>query len=699
MPRRSDPLIRKRCPRACDTYASTYLHFIALDRINTNNCRCKRRKERCDGAQPCGRCVERNVPAGCRFESEHGVRQRRSIGDASLSMRSPGYAARRQSLLSTDSNWVPREADESVVSPTLDITQPSESSNSIGVDHSRLLRDKRGRFMFIGDSANLSFLREIRVVINDTQGSCPFVDDPLRSCMVEATPDDNVKSFELGDGDMAPRIPTSEARKLIQQFFACTNGLIDLFDESDVLDALPGAWSHGSNNFLSRAIIYLILAIGAQNSPQDMQTMAETFFSRGRYLTAQYLTEDASIQTAQLYLLITVYLLSACRRNAAFICLGHAVRSAYALGVHQKSVSALFPKPEQRERERLWNGIRAVDLFTSASLGRPPSTIETRTIEDGDEYISNELYAILETILNDVYGRRKITSELLAKIGARQRQWAAAFGSRTINTSPDLNLGEMHLRQTYYWTIMLLTRPFLVDRVTLHAQAVSECPGGSIHPCVTTDPSRTLVHACVDSAVKTIALLEPLVAHENIPKHLPAIINAAFHSALILGFSYFGDLYEIFPLERTLDTAHKILLKFPHDSVASRNAGIIQYLRDACAAYYQKRHSSSLSVESEAISQLFGQIHEPRKPTRTNTPRRSQESTANGSESLVTPTESLESGFLQADFTAESDLLSYLGGRTDLDLNFPMTPQPIWAGSETDFASLFTMVDMADPKL
>lgn len=604
------------------------------------------------------------------------------------------------------------------------MTEQPRSPNSVIMDHSRLLRDQKGRFMFIGDSANLSFLREIRVVISDSQGSCSFVDDPLQSCMVEAIPDDNAKSFDPTSCETPPNISFSDACELVEQFFTCTSGLIDLFDEPSIMDELPGVFSTGPGNYLSRAIVYLVMAIGAQNLAQDTQSWAEVLFSRGRYLTAQYLTDDVSVQTAQLYLLTAVYLLGACRRNAAFICLGHAVRSAYALGVHQKSVSLLFPKTGQRERERLWNGIRAIDLFSSASLGRPSFTAETRQVGDSnDEYISNELYAILETVLNDVYGQRRVTSDLLTKIGARLRQWAAAFTNKrgSLNQRIGLDLGEMHLRQTYYWTIMLLTRPFLVDRVAAHAQTVSATPGGPVQPCAATNPSRTLVHACVDSAIKTIALLEPLVGRDSVPKHLPVLINAAFHAALVVGLSYFGDLYQIFPLEGALETAHKILQKFPHDLVALRNSSIITYLQESCAAYLQKRRSGDLAVENDAICQLFGQIHEPSKAnsnargrsrnghSRTVTPPREEnqmwesatEGVSNGAESLLSPAglSTQDASFTGGNLAAENDLISLLSGDSDLDLEFPMTNQLAWIGSGNDFASLFAMVDMEDPNL
>lgn len=599
----------------------------------------------------------------------------------------------------------------SVISPE----QDTESPSSISVDHSRLIKDGRGRFMYIGDSANLSFLHNIRCVISDSQGPSPFVDDPLRSCMVEAIPDDKTPSFDMSNAGFPPLLSEADAGKFIRQFFMVTDGLLDLFDESEILNQLPLVLGDESGvSILTRAITYLVIAIGAQCTSDDNSQTSDAFLGSGRYLTAHYLMEDASIQTTQLYLLISVYLLCACRRNAAFIFLGHATRSAYSLGVHRKSVSDLFPSQEKDTRERLWTSIRAVDLFTSASLGRPPSTVETRSANDVDRCsIPNDLYGILETILSDVYGNRKITVDMLGKIGTRQREWSAKFGqlgslARPFTKDTDgPDFGTMHIKQTYYWTIMLLTRPFLVDRVSAHAQKIKSSPKEQIQPCVLADPSKTLVHACVDSAIKTVSLLEPLLSITEVPRHLPLLINAAFHSALILGFSFFGDLYQVFPLDRSMKTAHDILLRFPHDSVAVRNAAIIQYLRNTCEAYYERRQAASISAESEAISHLFGQIHDLSSATSykelenytsgsgkadsfSNLGHQDGQMAVVGNEGYAAQVTGAEN---------HQDILMRLFGGVDLDLNFPETSQPTWLDAENDFTSLYAVIDMTDPSI
>jgi hypothetical protein len=545
---------------------------------------------------------------------------------------------------------------------------------------------------------------------------------------VEACPDIQAKPFGVPGEDEIPKLSIEEAENLVHNFFGATQGCIDLFDKPDVIAALPRLLSPSERVMTPlRATLFLVLAKGAQQEP-GMDKVADGYFTHGRFLGGQFLTEDVSIQSTQLYLLISIYLLGASRRNAGFVVLGQAVRSAYALGIHQRSNTALFTNEEIRERERLWRTIRMMDLFMSGSLGRPPSTAEDKAFGGPLSSEMDELYSILETILRDVYLERKITTEILAKVGSRQRKWASNFARISATTPPSVERGHagkwpdiksMHIRQFYYWTIMLLTRPLLVDRVTAHAKAVAAGPRQPIQACVQTEPTKTLINACVDSAVKTVSLIEPMLTAEAVPAHSPVLINAVFHAAVVLGFSYFGDLYTIFPLERSLRKAYEILCLFPLDSIAMRYAAITQYLRDACLAYYEKRHVTTMDMESEAISRLFGKIHVPRpeKPRGRHTQSRDTseasvrwstgETVIDHSGLGATPGhpsgkddgEALDTFmFSSSDTCSENDLLAQLNMQTDLNLDFPMTTQHVWLDTDT-FPTIFAGMDMPNQEI
>lgn len=161
---------RRRVSRACDN--------------------CKRRKERCDGVHPCNLCKRRACEPECVYSDTPSrvlqQKSRQSVGmvdfqdetayssDAEIAVESllnlsggrarnanshPSYHEdRRDSLVSNESHApVPKMA--------------------------RLLRDKLGKFMFVGDSSNLAFLQMIRRTAQERIGDCPFTLDPARKMM------------------------------------------------------------------------------------------------------------------------------------------------------------------------------------------------------------------------------------------------------------------------------------------------------------------------------------------------------------------------------------------------------------------------------------------------------------------------------------------------------------------------------------
>ncbi|KIX01252.1 uncharacterized protein Z518_08977 [Rhinocladiella mackenziei CBS 650.93] len=375
---------------------------------------------------------------------------------------------------------------------------------------------------------------------------------------------------------------------------------------------------------IPRSIYYLVLAIGAQSSPENTDDLAERHFDYGRYLTAQRFLEDASMWTVRSYALVTMYMLNSYRRNTAFMSLGIAVRAAYALGLHSKEVASLFPRDEYRAGERLWKVIRILDLFMSASLGRPPSTTETRDtqVDDEDYSPSNDLCAIFEKVLTDVYSRRMISTDTLSNISALQRTWASRFprGLATdridqLEHGPERltpNISLLHVKEAYYWTIILLTRPCLTECITSHVRSTASNQTAYSKPCIDSDPKAVIVHACIDAAIRTVELLRVLLGANAIPKRLPFVINSLFVAGLVLGLGCFGDLSQAFPLDEYLELAHQLLSQFTSDVISQRNARIIGHLRHATEDYFRQRLAQNMYLERSAIAKIFGQIHQAR---------------------------------------------------------------------------------------
>ncbi|KAF2997194.1 hypothetical protein E8E13_006388 [Curvularia kusanoi] len=442
--------------------------------------------------------------------------------------------------------------------------------------------------------------------------------------MVESAPDG--PATWLHTDRQPPAKPSyEEAVYLIRRYTLATNCVLDLFDENELLDDLPD-WlgSCSEQDPIPSMIYHLVFAIGAQTSPADRDAIAAQYFDYGRYLTASYTMEDPSIATVQAYAMITHYLLGASRRNAAFMYLGTAVRAAYALGLHRSEISEIgtsFSPPEMRNRERVWKVMRVLDLFMSASLGRPPSTAETRDTEQEVDYsASNDLCFIFEKILTDVYAKRMVSTDTLHKISQHHRRWTARFHKGLDNdgiakeqflTGGVPNIGLIYVKEAYHWTIILLTRLFFVEfvssQITQRSQGAEVGDSSSAHPR-SSGSHQVLIHACVNSAISTVNLLKVLLGYGDIPKRLPFIVNSLFASGLVLGLAYFGDLYKTYALDSSLDAAINIISLFPQDAVAKRNMTILELLRDACSIYLKSQTDENLARHAHLVSGMFGKV-------------------------------------------------------------------------------------------
>ncbi|EKV17496.1 C6 transcription factor, putative [Penicillium digitatum PHI26] len=490
----------------------------------------------------------------------------------------------------------------------------------------RLLRDGQGKFMYIGDSASLSFLQSLRRVVTSSIGRCEFTEDNSRHSMLEA--------FQGNPGTQPGALVAppnnKEAQRLAGQFLLATSPLLDLFDQEEFHPRLAN-WiaNPSSDEDIVSSIFYLVLAIGAQVSDFD-QKRAEQYFGSGRQLAFSAFQETPSISTIQSYILVSMYMLGACRRNGAFMNLGIALRASYAVGIHRKDANALFGGRERRARERVWKSLRMMDLFLSASLGRPPATSDYDYDTREDALISGELQhqltadqqlsaavislcRIFERILTDVYMKQVISINVAEMISNQHRAWVRILptilkmqSERHETKLIENSLAAAHLFGSYYWSIILLTRPFLIYRVAQYVKGKSDSSSDTQN-----GSSRISLYAdaCVYSALRGLDVVDDLSHYTSLPRRLPFLINSVFNSVIVLGAAFFADYDNMLPLEEGMNKAERFLGLFvPHDPHACRFFQIIKYLRAAVTEYVSRRNRQWMNRRSKQVDQLFGQV-------------------------------------------------------------------------------------------
>ncbi|KAH7108809.1 hypothetical protein EDB81DRAFT_835241 [Dactylonectria macrodidyma] len=606
--RKVKPWERRRCVQAC-----------------TN---CKHRKERCDGQLPCGRCSVRGAVDQCTFT--RSPRPPNSLGS------SLDYASRAQEQnhghggLDLDRPLGPVPLNLLPIHH-LSNTSPTSSQDPANVPVPQPVPSIQGRqptAISVRDSANLSFLQIIRRLVHDSLGPGVFVQDASENTVAEVAASAQPDWAQ----DMAKQPPQRpepfDAHYLVRWYLRATNSILILFDEPLLNHALS-QWLQTPIDQLGHqpmtTIFFLIFAIGSQTCPENRDNTAEKYFNYGRFLTGFQNVENPTISTIQAHVLITMYLLGASRRDAADMYLGIAVRAGYVLGIHRSDINAQSHAPEYATRERLWKVLRVLDLFMSTSLGHPPSTCETRDTTAEDNYSpSNDLCAIFEAILNNVYSSHPVSKEALERISGHHRQWTKRYAkglaaddiksTEFIDTDEGKrvpNIGLYQIKEAYYWTIMLLARPFLLESISRHVSRSMANDKHDEHAIPRTSHNSIMSYACVDSAIRTVDLLNRLRSSGDIPKRLPFVVNSLFVASLVLGLAGLGDLDSIFPLGKSLKRARRLLARFSQcDAVSKRNLAIVDDLRVACDLHREKRFRRKMEQQGLLVGGFFGFIHD-----------------------------------------------------------------------------------------
>lgn len=270
------------------------------------------------------------------------------------------------------------------------------------------------------------------------------------------------------------------------------------------------------------------------------------------YLNATYIHdpiqgfEDGDITSIQALLLVTVFMLTVAKRNAAWAYFGMAVRSAYALGLHMKRTDPGFSPLEQRTRRDLWKSLYVMDCFISAMLGRPNS-INSRDAPqssfasdeddaEGDEGIeaaaltaSTRASQLIGDILSYVYAERKISVKLVHHLSSRFHLWKESLPAilRWQNISlpsedPRTSLAQLRVNLSYFHGIILLTRPFLLQKIIslvrpgrYRMDDKDETSSASAEP---------FPPACVQSAVYSINAVQSALLKRALPRRDPFVM-------------------------------------------------------------------------------------------------------------------------------------------------------------------------------
>ncbi|KIM99984.1 hypothetical protein OIDMADRAFT_70834, partial [Oidiodendron maius Zn] len=449
----------------------------------------------------------------------------------------------------------------------------------------RLLQDNMGRMLYLGDSATLSFLHSIRRLVANSLGPSPFTMDSSRYKILEAAisiPPSCQLNYALPDPEAA--------QYLVGSFFASIAGLFEIFDKSEFTAKVLDTYSRpldASPQWLCH--LNLVFAIGLQIC-KDITTLtavetcimqrlegktvnrAEIFYITAKEFKDPVLAiEGGEISDIQSLLLTTIYMLASSKRNAAWGYLGNetagmAVNLAHALGLQKEEALMLFNPAERVERRKLWQSLYIMDSFLATSLGRPSSI---NAISDSDLYASlssseiasdsNELLfsvkasKIASDILSRIYRNRKASRSIAYTLSLQLGDWMKELPEElhwrrisVLSEDQHMTLKRLHINLIYFHGIQLLTRPFLLHKI-------SKQLGGEMRSEQQNLPSRVDIGrpeqifcfhgACVRSAMHTINGVYATYNVSALPRRDPFVIYWLFSAALVILANIFSPVH------------------------------------------------------------------------------------------------------------------------------------------------------------
>ncbi|KAJ5128106.1 hypothetical protein N7448_008885 [Penicillium atrosanguineum] len=537
----------------------------------------------------------------------------------------PAWSGSSTSLQSPTASHVPDRADHQLERV---IEAGSRSPEATHRTLPRMLRNLQGERVYVGKAASLSFLQLLRDTVTQHIGPSQFSHNFNSEDMLETEARHDSLNFSEG------RLANDEKCRFIQTFQTVTSGFLFLGFNTESL--LSGDLEPKTDREKTRAAISdLVIAIGAQSCPNEPETVQieRFFFTRGQQRTFANFLEDPSMDIVRVFLLMSFYMFGACRRNAAFMYLGVAARSAVALGLHAES-SGSISRSEQQERLQLWMSLCVIDLLASSILGRPAATSSllrenkrevhrmTVTPAEAGLFASYQLSLVLEEIISCLYSEKAASIEKADSLLAKLNRWSdhlpESIRTSSENEEPSMAqeriIGNMHVACSYHFAVILVTRPFLISTLSVRLARLHQTLSGVAIDAPEEDPAHSrLAAACTDSAVYMLQTCMEVHQSELLLRNMGILKAFVFAAALVLGFSMFSH-HDVDPeIDGAFTGALTILRMLAHQSAQA--ALYLDILTSLGAAVTQQRRRMAAQARqrrSQYVSRIFSLTDSPR---------------------------------------------------------------------------------------
>ncbi|KAL4981306.1 hypothetical protein BDW68DRAFT_196785 [Aspergillus falconensis] len=549
---------------------------------------CRASKKRCSGTFPCSKCIRNGRADTC-------VPFRRST--TASGPRPPNNA---YSVISPDAGrriWNTSTISAASLPQLLPVM--SGASGALHKTHSRMLRSRQGERVYIGRAASLSFLQLLRDTVTQHIGPSQFSHNVTKEDMLETdTPDDIPASFQ---NDVDPQ----EEQAYLRVYPVATSGFINVLSDSEacqMLGTTPTA--NETPNKKLAALRDIMIAIGAQSAKNDLSPaimrVERFFFKRAQQCAFAGMLENPSLDLIRLFILLSFYMLGACRRNAAFMYLGVAARAAAALGLHLRA--SILGRPP-----------------ATASLHSEPADMESTPLTSaGDDRLvaSYSIARILDDIVSLLYNERAASTEVAESLLDKLKQWSNDLPEALLSSpstpqervaAQEHIIGSLHIACAYHFAVIIVTRPFMIQVLGVRlARLHQDSPGIIQDDTLLEDPAHTrLANACVESALYMIQTCLEVHQSRLLLGNMCILKALIFAATLIPGFSMFSQKELDSTLEEAFTGALEILRFLSQRSAqAAHYLEILNLLRNAIDEQRQRLRENP-PLDKKYVSKLF----------------------------------------------------------------------------------------------
>ncbi|KAI0414706.1 fungal-specific transcription factor domain-containing protein [Xylaria grammica] len=488
---------------------------------------CKRKKIRCNGKQPCFRCIQDHIT--CEYRAPYARGKRRASVRRNLTIGTEPTVSINSPISQSSYSTVPSQPRESAWQGSTSPQNlqpanphPEAKGRSLRASPEPGERDRQGHF--VGASSGLTFLLRLQRRLRRDPDTAP-------KTSVFTLGDAVLPTFDETSFAIPPR---QEAESILKTYFELASPTYRYLHRPTVAGWMRELYADGNiagGNFYSKyAVVLTMLAqgisyVGSNPNGPDAETGVRCFLAAQQAISRE--TGPASLSTVQALLGACFCLLTRSRLAHCWSLFGTTARLILALGLHRRKKKpevGLYPPTGFIELEcgkRTFWAAYTLDRYLSAILGRPcafhdddidqepPAIVEDQNL-NSDSIIADDkrnmntmlapfshrmLSLILGETLRRLYGVKSLDkatqyatmSELGTKVDAWKRDLPAFLNADKVDSkllvplfqrqSNILGLASAHVR-------ILIYRPCLFNDYDKSLGTLSQATEDNVAKCV-----------------------------------------------------------------------------------------------------------------------------------------------------------------------------------------------------------------------